>query len=143
MPKPLADQLETAILRLVCWNPSDALHQANWSGWSVSVRQEIAEAFVDADLFPAFRRLWSTGSIRITKPGSQRRHETEYQKGTDDETFFFTDRFNATITYAGRKRWDTIRIARTGTFISHISEEKPVALPLVMPSRLPRSTQNS
>jgi hypothetical protein len=125
---PLSERLERAILEIVCWNPSDATHQDSWSGWTNSIRRRVPE-FTDADLRSAFRRLWKSRTLRLTKLDSQRGHPEDYSGiEADDNRFFFSGWFNGTITDEGRSEWDRLHASnRIGVFISHITEEKPVA----------------
>ena len=86
---------------------------------------------MDAELLAAFKRLGKQGVLRLTKPDSQRYHASEYSgKETDDDAFFFTGPFNASITDEGRSHWDHTEAPRPTVFISHIGEERAVALKL-------------
>lgn len=127
---PLSERLEYAILEMVYWNPSDARHQDDWGAWAATVRRSVPD-FVDADLLAAFRRLWKQGILRLTKPDALRYHASEYSdKQGDDNAFFFTGPFNASVTDEGRSHWDRIEAPRATVFISHIGEERAVALKL-------------
>ena len=127
---PLSERLEYAILEIVCRNPSEGIHQSHWGEWRTSIQQRVPE-FVDAALLAAFKRLWKRGVLRLTKPDSQRLHASEYSGNeTDDVCFFFTGQFNASITDEGRSVWDKAEEPKTTVFISHIAEEKGVALRL-------------
>jgi hypothetical protein len=59
-------------------------------------------------------------------------HERKHQHGNevDDEAFFFIGSFNATITDEGRIAWETTEEPKSTVFISHIGDEKAVALKL-------------
>jgi hypothetical protein len=127
---PLSERLECAILQIVCRNPSEARHQDHWGAWAGAVRLTVPD-LVDPDLLAAFKRLWKQGVIRLTKPDSQRYHASEYSgKETEDAAFFFTGLFNVSITDEGRSHWDRTEAPRTTVFISHIGEERAVALKL-------------
>lgn len=127
---PLSERLEFAILEIICRNPSEATHQDHWGGWSIAVRRRVPE-FADADLLAAFRRLSKRDVLRLTKPDSQRRHAHDYSGNeADDDGFFFVGPYNATITDEGRSVWDRTEEPKTTVFISHIGEEKAVALTL-------------
>ena len=127
---PLSQRLEYAILRIVCRNPSDARHQDYWGEWGTSVKAIVPE-FGNADLLAAFKRLWKRGVLRLTKADSQRYHAQQYSGNeADDDAFFFTGDFNASITDEGRSYWDSTEAPKTVVFISHIGEEKAAALKL-------------
>jgi hypothetical protein len=126
----LSERLEYAILQIVCRDRSDAKHQDSWGGWATFVRASVTE-FAGADLLSAFKRLWKRGVIRLTKPDFQRYHASEYSGSeSDDDEFFYRGPFNATITDEGRSHWDRSEEPKTAVFISHIGEEKAVALRL-------------
>jgi hypothetical protein len=127
---PLSESLEYAVLAIVCGNPSDARHQDHWGGWRAAIQRSVPD-FADAALLAAFKRLWKRGVLRLSKPDSQRYHSQEYSGNElDDDSFFFTGRFNATITDEGRSHWDRSEAPKTSVFISHIGEEMAVALKL-------------
>jgi hypothetical protein len=128
--RPLSERLEYAILQIVCRDRSDAKHQNSWGGWASSVRTTVPE-LSNADLLSAFKRLWKEGVIRLTKPNFQRYHAYEYSgQESDDNEFFYRGSFNAAITDEGRSHWDRSEEPKTILFISHIGEEKAVALRL-------------
>ncbi len=127
---PLSERLEYAILKIVYRDPSDAKHQDSWGTWEASVRVDVP-VFATADLLSAFKRLWKRGVIRLTKPDFQRYHALEYSgRESDDNEFFYRGPFNATITDEGRSHWDRSEEPKTTVFISHIGEEKAIALRL-------------
>lgn len=126
----LSERLEYAILEIVCWNPSQATHQNHWGGWCSLIRRRVPE-FSEPQLVAAFRRLWRRGVIRLTKPNSTQREAHDYSgEERDDEWFFSTGPFNVSITDEGRSVWDRAEEPKTTVFISHIAEEKAVALRL-------------
>jgi hypothetical protein len=128
--RSLSDRLERAILQIVCRDRSDAKHQGSWGEWASSVKTSVP-AFASADLLSAFKRLWKQSVIRLTKPDHQRYHAQEYS-GNElyDDEFFYRGAFNATITDEGRAHWDRSEETKATVFISHIGEEKAVALRL-------------
>jgi len=127
---PLSERLEHAILEIVCRNRSEATHQDNWGGWRTSVQLRVPE-FVDAELISAFRRLWKRGVLRLTKPDSARYDAHEYTgRESEDGLFFMAGPFNASITDEGRSHWDKAETPKTTVFISHIGQERAVALRL-------------
>jgi hypothetical protein len=132
MVDPLSERLEYAILQIVCRHPSDARHQDDWGEWATSVKASVQE-FVNSDLLAAFKRLWKRNVLRLSKPDLQRYHANEYSGSeADDNLFFFRGPFNATITDEGRSHWDKAEPVKTSVFISHIGEEKAIALKLQM-----------
>jgi len=94
------------------------------------VKASVPE-FAGADLLSAFKRLWKQDVIRLTKSDHSRYHAFEYP-GSDsaDPLFFYRGSFNASITDDGRRHWDRSEAPKTTVFISHIGEEKAVALRL-------------
>ena len=135
MRKPLGDRLEYAILGIVM-RFSNGTHQDSWGRWEQEVRRAVPDnprsTELRTDLKSAFRRLWSEGFLRLSKPDLIRRDASVYSGDEmDDESFFFVGSFNATITDEGRSHWDHLNSTTgNGVFISHISQEKPVALVL-------------
>jgi len=106
---PLSESLEYAILAIVCRNPSDARHQDHWGGWRGAVQRSVPD-FADAALLAAFKRLWKRGVLRLSKSDPKRYHAHEFSGNEfDDDSFFFTGPFNATITDEGRSHWNPPR----------------------------------
>ncbi|MGO9009866.1 MAG: toll/interleukin-1 receptor domain-containing protein [Bryobacteraceae bacterium] len=128
MTGPLADRLEHAILEFVM-GFSDQSHQESWGGWQNQVERTVSDPFQAADIKSAFKRLSAEGVLRLSKPDLHRLHAFDYSGNeSDDEEFFYIGPFNATITDQGRRYWDRLKLRRrNGVFISHITEEKPVA----------------
>lgn len=128
MQQPLADRLEYAILAFVMAF-SDQSHQDSWGGWESQIHRTVIDSFQAADLKAAFKRLWAGGILRLSKPDSVRRNAFDYSGDeSDDDTFFYSGPFNATITDKGRSYWDYFKITVcSGVFISHITEEKAIA----------------
>jgi hypothetical protein len=125
---PLADRLEYAVLEFVM-GFSEQSHQDSWGEWQNHVHRTVSDPFQTAELKSAFKRLWFEGVLRLSKPDLHRRHAYDYSgKENDDDRFFYNGPFNATITDQGRRYWDRLKFRRrNGVFISHITEEKPVA----------------
>ena len=112
-------------------NTNEGTHQDSWGGWENSVRGFVPDQFKQGDLKAAFTRLWRRGVVRLTKPDLRRYHGHDYSGiETDDDNFFFRGDLNVTITDEGRRHWDHTEAPKTTLFISHIAEEKEVALRL-------------
>ena len=125
---PLPKKLEYAILQTVM-KYAGGTHQAPFPSWSQDVFRLVPETGDRVELQAAFKRLWSQQYLRLSKPANGQYHGIDYSGNEqDDQTFFHTPRFNATITYQGRGYWGDNQIAnRNGAFISHITEERPIA----------------
>ena len=111
---PMADKLEYAILEIVFRN-SQADHQNYWGGWETEVRALVSDYSNQFDLLAAFKWLWNSGVLRLTKPDppTMRRHAFDYSgDDVDDNAFFFTGPFNAIATPAGRRHWDGIKVEK-------------------------------
>lgn len=123
---PLPDRLEFAILQIVM--SFNGKHQNSWGEWSSAVSR-VSDLADGAELKAAFTRLWKHGNLRLTKWHVDAMCDIEYSgKEQDDSAFFFTGNFNAIITDEGRSYWGKLNLPqRDGVFISHITEEKPVA----------------
>ena len=104
---PLADRLKYAILAIIM-DRDNGSHQASWGEWSNAVLKLVPDLRHDADLMAAFKRLLREGSVRLSKADELRYHGFDYSG--DDEAFFFTGRFNTTITDDGREYWDGIKV---------------------------------
>lgn len=124
---PLPDRLEFAILQVVM--SLNGKRQNSWGEWSNAVTRVVPDLAEGAELKAAFTRLWKHGNLRLTKWHVDAMCEIEYSgKEEDDSAFFFTGNFNAIITDEGRSHWGKLNLPqRDGVFISHITEEKPVA----------------
>jgi hypothetical protein len=111
---PLAYRLEYAILEIIM-GQDRGTRQASWGVWIQSVLRLVPELRHDADLLAAFKRLRGTGRVRLSKADDLRYHGSDYSENeSDDEAFFLTATFNATITADGREYWDVIQVkART------------------------------
>ncbi|HXS94141.1 MAG TPA: hypothetical protein VN736_06010 [Candidatus Limnocylindrales bacterium] len=123
---PLPDRLEFAILQIVM-SFGGGKHQASWGEWGNSVRRLVHDLTDDAELKAAFKRLWKRGTLQLWKySGGQPWDYSGSEE--DDEGFFFIGPFGATITEEGRSHWGKLNVPqRERVFISHITEEKPVA----------------
>jgi hypothetical protein len=107
---PLADRLEYAILKIIM-DHNNETHQEYWGPWMNSVSNLVPELAHESDLKAAFKRLREDGRLGLSKAAEGRRHGFEYSGNeSDDEAFFFTGSFNATITDDGRKYWDGIKV---------------------------------
>jgi hypothetical protein len=114
---PLSDRLEYAILEIV-FRQTKADHQNYWGGWETEVRALVPDYSDTQDLLAAFKRLWTGGVLRLTKPDNAGRHAHDYSgNNADDDIFFFTGGFNAVLTPAGRSYWDGIRVQKKSASI--------------------------
>jgi hypothetical protein len=125
---PLPNRLEFAILQIMM-TVRDGTHQASWGPWANDVSRLVPDLASQPELKAAFTRLWRHGYLRLTKWSVHDMQHVEYSgQEQDDSLFFFTGDFMATITDEGRSYWGTLNApTRNGVFISHITEEKPVA----------------
>ena len=111
---PLSDRLEYAILQIVM-GYSDCRRQESWGQWMNDICKLVPDLAKPADLEAAFRRLWKRDYLRLSKVADGRLHGLEYTGNEqDDEIFFYTGSFNATITDEGRSHWDGIRVDKSG-----------------------------
>ena len=106
---PLGSRLEYGILEIIT-SHKDGTYQASWSEWLTSMGKLVPDFIHDADLKAAFKRLWKSGMVRLSKPTEGRYHGFDYSGSESaDEAFFFIAEFNVTITDDGRRHWDGIR----------------------------------
>ena len=121
---PLPDRVEYAILDIIM--RTNGSHQGSWAEWTNSAVSLVAD-LNDAEFEAAFNRLRKRGIILLLN-GSGR-----YNPTTDEDSslFFYTDRFKAIITDEGRSHWGHLKAnLRNGVFISHITQETPIAIVL-------------
>lgn len=132
MPKPtLPQRLEFAILQIVM-NFKPAVHQATWGQWHNEVSARIPELGDPDELKAAFTRLSKHGYLQLSKWSNNTANFVTYSGDEQQQTFFFFNGdFRAAITDTGRAHWANIQHpTRDQLFISHITEEKPIALVL-------------
>jgi hypothetical protein len=121
---PLPDRIEYAILDIIM--RTNGSHQGSWAEWTNSALSLVAD-LDDAEFEAAFNRLRKR-SIILLLNGSGRYNPTTEE---DISLFFYTDRFKAIITDEGRSHWGHLKAnLRNGVFISHITQETPVAIVL-------------
>jgi TIR domain len=124
---PLPDRLEFAILQIVM--SVGGKHQNFWGDWANAVRRLVPDLLDIAELQAAFTRLSKRGYLSLTKWNTNAQRDIEYSGNEQDAaSFFYGGTFGATITAEGRGYWGKLNLPqRDGIFVSHITEEKPVA----------------
>ncbi|MGA2148375.1 MAG: toll/interleukin-1 receptor domain-containing protein [Bryobacteraceae bacterium] len=130
MKRTLSKSLEYAILQILMGSTSThGAHEDFWGEWEKRVHNHIPDHFTQDDLKDAFKRLHTKEVLRLTKGYPAQPYSGNEE---DDPVFFFSGSFAAKITPEGRSHWDELRVekVRHGLFISHITEEGPVALVL-------------
>jgi hypothetical protein len=92
-------------------------HQESWGVWMQLITKLVPDLADQTDLKAAFKRLGNKETVRLSKPFGDQRHGFDYSGyESDDDMFFFSDRFNVTITDDGRKYWDGFKVkTRTRT----------------------------
>ena len=134
MNKALADRVEYAILEIITGpNPDEDSHQATFGDWKAAVNRTVTELQKTGDLLAALKRLQKEHVIELWKYDADAQNKRRQYSGRieDDNLFFRHGPFSATITDEGRRHSDRLRTSqRNGVFISHITQEKPVALVL-------------
>jgi len=110
---PLPDRLEYAILKIVAGSLDDH-HQNDWDGWESEIGTLVPDG-TRSELLAAFQRLWNggNGALDLTKPDTVQSHGLNYSGDpADDEAFFFSGRFHAVLTPAGRSYWSRLRVEK-------------------------------
>jgi hypothetical protein len=128
--RTLSEKLEYALLQVVMGpNATEGTHQDYWGEWENRVRNHVPERFKPDDLKDAFKRLHRKDWLNLSKGYPAQPYSGN---DTDDPVFFFSDFLTATVTPEGRSQWDRLQVekVRDGVFISHITEERSVALVL-------------
>src|ERR1035438_1515118 len=121
---PLPDRIEYAILDIIMRTKGS--HQGSWAEWTNSAVSLVAD-LDDAEFEAAFNRRRKR-SIILLSTGSGRYNPTPEE---DSSLFFYTNTFRAIITDEGRSHWGHLKAnLRNGVFISHITQETPVAIVL-------------
>ena len=106
---PITERIGYAVLEIISGH-KDGTHQASWGRWLSSVGNLVPDLLHDADLLEAFKRLWKTGIVRLSKAAGGY-HGFDYSgKESADEAFFFIAQFNVTITDEGRRYWEGIKV---------------------------------
>jgi len=128
MTKTLPQKLEYAIVRGII--RFSGYWQSPWPGWRQLIKEAVPDGFEDDELRAAFRRLRRNGFIDLFKRGPMPSEVHDYSESSaSDDAFFHGGPFDAKITDDGRSHWaDLQRTTGRGVFISHIAQEKPVAL---------------
>jgi hypothetical protein len=125
----LPDRVEYAILQIVM-SYTDRTHQASWGAWRNDITALVPDLGDEREIDAAFRRLQKREIIRLAKyNGGQPWDFDPLGNGEYQRTFFGTGPFIAAITDEGRSNWGKLYASRirNNLFISHITEEKPVA----------------
>jgi hypothetical protein len=134
MSNALSDRIEFAILEIITGSKQDEdIHGATFGDWKTAVNRTVPELQKTGDLLAAFRRLRKQDVIDLWKHDAAAEDNKSRYSGRvgDDSLFFWHGPFSATITDEGRRHLDRLKTSqRNGVFISHITQEKPVALVL-------------